>query len=124
MTLQANRIRSPLVTIIVAAYNVESYIEDALNSLLSQPNVDAIDIIVVDDGSKDKTYAAAKAVVDADGGEHVRLVRQSNRGLSDARNAGLALVRTPYVGFLDGDDMMGPDFLSVVLPLLTGDWDM
>jgi glycosyltransferase involved in cell wall biosynthesis len=124
MTHQTNRIRSPLVTIIIAAYNVESYIGDALNSLLSQPHIDAVDIIVIDDGSQDQTCAAVKAVVDADGGEHVLLIHQPNRGLSDARNTGLAFARTPYVGFLDGDDMMRPEFLGVVLPLLTGDWDM
>jgi glycosyltransferase involved in cell wall biosynthesis len=124
MTNPANRIRSPLITIIIAAYNVESYIEDALTSLLSQPGIDAVDIIVVDDGSEDQTHAVAKAVVDADGGRHVRLIHQSNRGLSDARNTGLSFTRTPYVGFLDGDDMVGPEYLSAILPLLAGDWDM
>lgn len=124
MTNPANRIRSPLVTIIIAAYNVESYIEDALTSLLSQPEIDAVDIVVVDDGSQDQTHAVIKAVVDADHGRHVRLIHQSNRGLSDARNTGLSFARTRYVGFLDGDDMVGPEFLSAILPLLTGEWDM
>jgi glycosyltransferase involved in cell wall biosynthesis len=124
MTNPANRIRSPLITIIVAAYNVESYVEDALTSLLSQPGIDAVDIIVVDDGSQDQTYAVIKGAMDADGGRHVRLIHQSNRGLSDARNTGLTFTRTPYVGFLDGDDMVGPEFLSAILPLLSGDWDM
>jgi glycosyltransferase involved in cell wall biosynthesis len=124
MTTQAYRTRSPLLTIIIAAYNVEIYIDDALNSLLSHPFIDAVDIIVIDDGSQDRTYAVAKAVVEADGGEHVLLIHQSNGGLSDARNKGCAHVRTPYVGFLDGDDMFLPEFLSVVIPLLAGNWDM
>ena len=124
MTTQAYRNRSPLLTIIIAAYNVEIYIDDALNSLLSHPFIDAVDIIVIDDGSQDRTYAVAKAVVEADGGEHVLLIHQSNGGLSDARNKGCAHVRTPYVGFLDGDDMFLPEFLSVVIPLLAGNWDM
>jgi glycosyltransferase involved in cell wall biosynthesis len=115
----------PLLTIVVAAYNIEGYIEEALESLLSQPDVDALRIVVVDDGSRDQTYAAAQSVVERDGGVHVELIHQDNAGLSAARNTGLAAVRTPYVGFLDGDDIYLENFVKTVLPLLSDErWDL
>ena len=115
----------PLLSIVVAAYNVDGYVEEALDSLLAQPYIDAIRIIVVDDGSTDDTYAAVQTVLERDGGRHIEVVRQRNRGVSAARNAGIAAVRTPYVGFLDGDDIYLKGFTSVVIPLLAQHrWDM
>jgi glycosyltransferase involved in cell wall biosynthesis len=115
----------PLLSIVVAAYNIEGYIEEALESLLSQPHLDKLRIIVVDDGSTDDTFAAAKAIADRDGGVHVQLLRQENAGLSAARNTGLAAVRTPYVGFLDGDDIFLESFTGVVIPALSEHaWDI
>jgi glycosyltransferase involved in cell wall biosynthesis len=115
----------PLLSIVVAAYNIEGYIEEALESLLSQPNLDRLKIIVVDDGSTDDTYALAKAIADRDGGKHIQLLRQENAGLSAARNTGIAAVRTPYVGFLDGDDVFLESFTGTVIPALSEqEWDM
>jgi hypothetical protein len=120
-----NQETEPLLTIIVAAYNVEGYIEEALESLLSQPHIDRVSIIVVDDGSSDDTFAAAKIVADRDGGAHIRLVRQDNGGVSAARNAALSMVRTPYVGFLDGDDIYLDGFTDAIFPALSRQaWDM
>jgi hypothetical protein len=116
---------SPLLSIVVAAYNIEGYIEEALESLLTQPHIDAMKIIVVDDGSRDETYAAARAIVERDRGVHIELLHQENGGLSAARNTGLAAVRTPYVGFLDGDDIYLKDFGETVIPLLAQrKWDI
>ncbi|BCQ27734.1 glycosyltransferase (plasmid) [Caballeronia sp. NK8] len=116
---------NPLLTIVVAAYNIEGYIEEALESLLSQPHIDAMKIIVVDDGSRDETYAAARAMVERDRGVHIELLQQENGGLSAARNTGLAAVRTPYVGFLDGDDIYLKGFTEAVIPVLAeGKWDV
>ncbi|MDR5740439.1 glycosyltransferase family 2 protein [Caballeronia sp. LZ016] len=115
----------PLLTIVVAAYNIEGYIEEALTSLLSQPHIDAMKIIVVDDGSTDETHAAAQAVAARDGGVHIEVIRQKNGGLSAARNTGLAAVRTPYVGFLDGDDIYLDGFTQAVIPRLAeGQYDI
>jgi glycosyltransferase involved in cell wall biosynthesis len=121
----SERDQGPLLTIVVAAYNIEGYIEEALESLLNQAHVGALKIVVVDDGSHDATYAVAKAVVERDNGQHIELIRQQNGGLSAARNTGLAAVRTPYVGFLDGDDVYLKDFTDVVIPLLAAQkWDL
>lgn len=125
MTPAQNRIRTPLLTVVIPAYNVDGYIEEALDSVLSQPYIDDIEIVVIDDGSSDSTFDVVKRVMDRDPAGHIRLIRQSNRGLSGARNAGIAAVRTPYVGFLDGDDIFLPDFSASIVPLLTeGTWDM
>lgn len=92
----------PLVTVIVPTYNVEAYVDDCLNSILSQ-DYPEMEVIVVDDGSTDGTVAALAAY-----GDRVRLVRQENRGAAAARNHGLALARGTYVTFLDGDDIWLP----------------
>lgn len=116
---------NPLLSIVVAAYNIEGYIEEALESLLSQPHIDAMKIIVVDDGSRDETYAAARAIVERDRGVHIELIQQENQGLSAARNTGLAAVRTPYVGFLDGDDIYLKGFTEALMPVLAErKWDV
>ena len=116
---------NPLLSIVVAAYNIEGYIEEALESLLSQPHIDAMKIIVVDDGSRDETYAAARAIVERDRGVHIELLQQENAGLSAARNTGLKAVRTPYVGFLDGDDIYLKGFTDAVIPVLAErKWDV
>lgn len=125
MTLAQHRMRTPLLTVVIPAYNVDGYIEEALDSVLSQHYIDDIDIVVIDDGSSDSTFAVVNRVMDRDSGGHIRLIRQRNRGLSGARNAGIAAVRTPYVGFLDGDDIFLPDFSASIVPLLAeGTWDM
>ena len=125
MTPARNRIRTPLLTVVIPAYNVDGYIEEALDSVLSQPYIDDIEIVVIDDGSSDSTFDVVKRVMDRDPAGHIQLICQSNRGLSGARNAGIAAVRTPYVGFLDGDDIFLPDFSASIVPLLTeGTWDM
>ncbi|SPB13689.1 glycosyltransferase [Caballeronia novacaledonica] len=127
MPLDSDSLRDtgPLLSIVVAAYNIEGYIEEALESLLSQPHIDAMKIIVVDDGSRDETYAAARAIVERDRGVHIELLHQENRGLSAARNTGLAAVRTPYVGFLDGDDIYLKAFSDAIIPVLAErKWDV
>ena len=96
---------TPLVSVIVAAYNIQEYLPAALDSLLSQtyPN---LEIIAVDDGSNDDTGR----ICDAYAGEHenIRVIHKKNGGLSDARNAGLAVARGEYIGYLDGDDTADP----------------
>ena len=97
----------PAVSVIIPAYNVAGFVEASIRSVLDQ-TLQPVEVIVVDDGSTDRTAAVVEAVVDS----RVRLVRQSNRGVSAARNAGLALARAPLVLFLDGDDLLVPDALG------------
>jgi hypothetical protein len=113
------------LTVVTAAHNVGNYIVDAVRSVLTQRYIDAIDLIVVDDGSTDSTSEKLRGLLEEDGGAHLRVIRQANRGVSEARNTALAQVRTEYVGFLDGDDVYMPNFSAMVVPLLiTHRWDI
>ena len=95
----------PLVTVVVAAYNGETFLRETLESLFAQ-DFDSFEVVFVDDGSEDGTGEIAQSFP-------VRYVRQANQGLPAARNAGLALARGEFVAFLDDDDLLPPTKLGV-----------
>jgi glycosyltransferase involved in cell wall biosynthesis len=94
---------TPLVSVLVPAYNAEHTIGDTLRSALAQtwPNTE---IIVVDDGSCDRTASAACSV----GGDRITLIQQPNRGAAAARNRAYAACRGDLVQGLDADDLLHP----------------
>ncbi len=100
------------VSTVIPAYNAERYLRPAIDSVLAQMGV-ANEVIVVDDGSTDSTPAILKEYAD-----RIRVVRQTNSGLSAARNAGIAESRAEYVAILDADDIWLPEKLSKQLSLL------
>lgn len=104
--------KTPLVSIIIPAYNVESYIEETILSVKNQtfPNWE---LIIVDDGSTDKTYAVICKAIESIR-QHVTVLRQENRGQSAARNAGMQQASGTYIYFLDSDDRLTKDALSVL----------
>lgn len=108
----------PALTVIVACYNVAPFIAACLRSIFNQPRVDRLHILVVDDGSTDDTAETVRSEIAAHPGASCELVTQPNQGISGARNTGLRLVRTPYVAFLDSDDLWARDFLDVVMPII------
>lgn len=93
------------LAVIVPARDAERFVADAIASLLRQRHDAALDIIVVDDGSRDATADIVEAVA-ADAPE-VRLVRQPQSGIAAARNTGLAAVspEADFISFLDADDL-------------------
>ncbi len=101
---------APKASVIVPCWNVEKWVEDAVNSVLRSTFSD-FEVIAVDDGSTDSTGAILERLAAAD--PRVRVVHQSNRGLSGARNGGLDVALGEYVFFLDGDDTFAPEFLSL-----------
>jgi glycosyltransferase involved in cell wall biosynthesis len=97
---------APRVTVVIAAYNAEKFIQETLDSVAAQ-SLENIELIVVDDGSTDSTAKILRAFAD----RRLLVLRQDNKGVSAARNAGLAVARAPYVFFLDADDILLPDSL-------------
>ncbi len=90
-----------LISIIVPAYNIAPYIERCLDSLLNQ-TYRTLEIIVVDDGSKDDTGAIADSFAQND--SRIVVIHKENGGVSSARMAGIAVAKGEYIGFVDGDD--------------------
>jgi CDP-glycerol glycerophosphotransferase len=90
---------------VVPAYQVEDYLADCLASVLSQSHRD-LEVVVVDDGSTDRTGEIADLAALAD--PRVRVHHQPNRGLGAARNVGVALADGEYLTFVDSDDLLCP----------------
>jgi glycosyltransferase involved in cell wall biosynthesis/GT2 family glycosyltransferase len=99
----------PAITIVIPAYNHESYVRDAIESILHQ-TFDDWELIIIDDGSTDSTVT----VVDEYFGiSKVQVHHQENQGLSATLNRGLALARGKYFGFLPSDDLFYPEKLDI-----------
>jgi glycosyltransferase involved in cell wall biosynthesis len=96
----------PKVSVVVAAYNVEKYIERCLQSLANQ-TLKEIEILVINDGSKDRTEEIAKKFEEED--SRFKVITQENGGLSAARNTGIKNACGSYIAFLDGDDFVHPE---------------
>lgn len=107
---------SPLVSVVVPAYNVDEHIRPCLESLESQTFRD-IEIVVVDDGSTDRTESIISQVAEKSGSRFT-VVTQANRGLSAARNAGLAAAKGDLITFVDGDDTVAPEYVAVLVAAL------
>src|SRR3954454_22940854 len=103
----------PLVTALMAAYNAEPFIAEALDSALAQDwPQDRLEVVVVDDGSTDGTAGIVSDYVARFPGR-VRLVQQRNGGPCAAINTALAHARGEWLGMLDADDAWPPDKLRV-----------
>lgn len=95
-----------LISFIIPVYKVEYYIDKCLNSICSQFDVfkEECEIIVVNDGTPDNSMSIVKKY--AEKYEQIRIIEQENRGLSEARNAGLNAAIGEYVWFIDSDDWL------------------
>lgn len=105
-------VQNPLVTIIIPAYNIEKYIGQCIDSVLSQ-TLKNIEIICVDDGSTDGTLKVLKKYAEKD--ERVSVYTQKNGGASYARNFALTKSKGEYFNFIDGDDYLADDKALEVL---------
>ena len=100
----------PVFSVVVPAYNSEHTILTTLGSVRAQRESDW-EAIVVDDGSTDGTCEVVLALAHTDA--RIRVVQGAHRGVSAARNTGIALARGRYVAFLDADDQWTPDKLAL-----------
>lgn len=101
-----------LLSFVLPIYNVEKYIEECVDSILSQMTDDC-EIILVDDGATDSSGQICDEYAARD--FRIRVVHKENGGLSSARNAGLSLAKGKYVTFVDSDDKIFPETVSKIL---------
>lgn len=100
-----------LISIIIPVFNVEPYLVKALESVTCQTYRD-LEIIIIDDGSTDGSGLICDDFARRD--ERIKVIHQENRGLSNARNAGLDIMKGEAVAFLDPDDSYHPDYIKAM----------
>lgn len=106
---------SSKVSIIIPVYNVEKYIQQCVESLRAQSHQN-IEIILVDDGSADSSGILCDQLKQSD--NRIIVVHKENGGVSSARNTGLDVMTGDFVTFVDGDDIVSPDFIKVMYDAL------
>lgn len=99
----------PLVSVIIPAFNAQAYIAETLESLLAQ-TYQNFEVIVVDDGSSDRTSEIVESFVQRD--ERIRLLKQQNAGCGNARNTALQESKGEYIAPIDADDIWFPEKLG------------
>lgn len=101
-----------MVSIIVAVYNAEKYLEYCVRSILAQTYQD-IEIILINDGSTDDSLAVCSNLADMD--SRVRVISKKNEGESETRNCGIREAKGEYITFVDNDDYVPPTFVEAML---------
>lgn len=109
MSINKTEIEEDKVSVIVPVYNVEEYIRECIKSIQVQ-TYSNLEIIVVNDGTKDKSIEIIKDLIETD--SRIRVISQPNQGLSAARNTGIENATGKYVAMIDSDDKIKPDFIK------------
>ena len=102
------------ISVIIPVYKTEAYLKRCIDSILAQTWTN-LQIIAVDDGSPDRSGAILDEYAKRD--SRVTVIHQENKGVSAARNAGLAAAVGDYIGFVDSDDALAPDMYEVLIRL-------
>lgn len=104
--------QKPLISVIIPVYNVEPYLHQCLDSVLSSTHTN-LQVILVNDGSPDNCGSICDAYADRD--QRVMVIHKENEGLSEARNSGLAVAKGEYVAFVDSDDIVSSTLFATLL---------
>ena len=110
-----------MISIIVPVYNVETYLEECLDSIQNQSYTD-LEVILVNDGSTDGSQAICEHYCQTD--KRFRLMNQTNQGLSVARNKGVEISTGEYIVFVDSDDVIKINYLEKLMQYMTEDVDI
>jgi len=112
---------TPTVTTVISCWNREQYLAEAIDSVLGQalPPGDTLEVVVVDDGSTDRSAEIAEGY-----GPPVRVIHQENRGAAGASNSGIRAAGAPLVAFCDSDDVWLPAKLDAQLRTLREGYDL
>jgi glycosyltransferase involved in cell wall biosynthesis len=109
---------TPLISIIITAYNYEKFVGQCIESCLGQTGFDAFEVILIDDGSTDSTLSIAQRYA-----PRLQVVSTRNGGVEKAGNLGIKLARGAFCVRVDADDFLFPDYLSTLAPYLkNSDW--
>lgn len=100
------------ISVVIPAYNISQYLCNCLESVLNQTWKN-IEVIVVDDGSKDDTVMIAESYAAKD--DRIRIIKKKNGGVTSARLAGVTVATGEFIGFVDGDDIIEPDMYERLL---------
>lgn len=111
----------PKISIIVPVYNTEQYLRKCLDSIVNQ-TLKEIEIICINDGSPDNSSSILSEYANKD--NRIVVINQSNKGVSAARNAGLAIAKGQFVGFVDSDDWIEPDTYATAIQYMADDVDL
>ena len=103
---------STMISVIVPVYNVEPYLRKCLDSIVNQTYRD-FEILIIDDGSTDGSGRICDEYAEKD--SRIKVFHTENRGLSCARNLGLAEAKGEWIGFVDSDDWIEPDMYEVLI---------
>ena len=104
-----------LLSIVLPVYKVEDYIRVCLESIFKQGLPDSeFEVILVNDGTPDNSIGVISDIVNQH--ENITVINQENQGVSCARNTGLANAKGEYVYFMDPDDMLVDNSLSILVP--------
>ena len=105
-----------MISIIVPVYNCEKYLDDSIQSLIDQTIFADLEIVFIDDGSTDESAKVIQRYVDQY--SNMRFIRQSNKGVSVARNRGIEEAKGEYIAFFDADDLAHNTLYEKLLKLL------
>lgn len=106
-----------LLSIIIPVYNNDEFITGTLASI-HQSITDDVELVIVNDGSTDLTDKCIKAFYRERNCSNVKYINKENQGVAITRNVGLAHATGKYIGFIDSDDIVCPNYFSVILPKL------
>ena len=109
--IEKNCEMSSLITIIVPVYMVEKYLDQCINSIIEQ-TYSNLEIILIDDGSSDSCSETCDSWAFKD--DRIIVIHKENGGLSSARNAGLDICSGAYITYIDSDDWVERDYVSVM----------
>ncbi len=108
-----------MISVIIPLYNAENTILAALDSVKNQEGNFDFEILVINDGSTDKSAEKVQQFIDENPQLNIQLIHQENKGVSSARNAGLRLAKGEWIAFLDSDDVWLSHKTKVMMKVLT-----
>ena len=113
--IYSKTLKEEKISIIVAIYNIEKYLENCIKSILQQTYKN-LEILLIDDGSTDSSKEICDKYAQID--NRIKVIHKENGGLADARNLGMSLAKGKYISFIDGDDYIYPTFYTNLYDLI------